>query len=262
MAPDSLNTTGGEIAVNGRRYRLPKQPVVVVCVDGSEPGYIEAAVEAGRAPWFAKVLTEGTRQAVRKLNEAGIGFTIVSSRPTIGMGFLVAPLGISLPLGAFNGSSIVDAALKPIEQHTIAIAVAQRSRAPKLSSVTELLDLLAAPLLAECTHVDPTPLPCPHTSLSGDRQKTDARDDSGGNGSCIAHEIARGRLFVAPCNFGAWCGGGRSGSRSCRGRRGLRCRVAPPAASCDEADARDDRGNGAEHPCAAHVVVPPALLLG
>src|ERR1700730_12525325 len=64
MAPDSLNTankdTGaGEIAVNGRRYRLPKQPAVVVCVDGSEPGYIERAVEAGRAPWFGKVLTTG-----------------------------------------------------------------------------------------------------------------------------------------------------------------------------------------------------------
>lgn len=59
MAPDSLNTTGGEIAVNGRRYRLPKQPVVVVCVDGSEPGYIERAVEAGQAPWFGKVLGNG-----------------------------------------------------------------------------------------------------------------------------------------------------------------------------------------------------------
>ena len=59
MAHDSLNTTGGEIAVNGRRYRLPKQPVVVVCVDGSEPGYIERAVEAGQAPWFGKVLGNG-----------------------------------------------------------------------------------------------------------------------------------------------------------------------------------------------------------
>lgn len=59
MAPDSLNTSGGEIAVNGRRYRLPKEPVVVVCVDGSEPGYIERAVEAGQAPWFAKVLKNG-----------------------------------------------------------------------------------------------------------------------------------------------------------------------------------------------------------
>ena len=62
MAPDSLNTTGGEIAVNGRRYRLPKRPTVVVCVDGSEPGYIERAVEAGRAPWFGKVLTGGTNR--------------------------------------------------------------------------------------------------------------------------------------------------------------------------------------------------------
>jgi Cof subfamily protein (haloacid dehalogenase superfamily) len=74
-----------------------------------------------------KVLTEGNKHAVRKLHEAGIGFTIVSSRPTIGMGFLIEPLAISLPIGAFNGSSIVDAKLKPIEQHLIAPATAQRS---------------------------------------------------------------------------------------------------------------------------------------
>ncbi|MDP1837816.1 MAG: alkaline phosphatase family protein, partial [Reyranella sp.] len=60
MAPDSINTIGGDITVNGRTYRLPRQPVVVVCIDGSEPGYIEGAVEAGRAPWFAKVFEQGT----------------------------------------------------------------------------------------------------------------------------------------------------------------------------------------------------------
>ncbi|MBM3619880.1 MAG: phosphonoacetate hydrolase [Alphaproteobacteria bacterium] len=61
MAPDSL-TPGGTatIEVNGRSYRLPRQPTVVVCVDGSEPGYIERAVEAGVAPWFARILREGT----------------------------------------------------------------------------------------------------------------------------------------------------------------------------------------------------------
>jgi Cof subfamily protein (haloacid dehalogenase superfamily) len=74
-----------------------------------------------------KVLTDGARAAVRKLHEAGIGFTIVSSRPTIGMGFLIEPLSIALPIGAFNGSSIVDAKLRPIEQHLIAPAAAQRS---------------------------------------------------------------------------------------------------------------------------------------
>lgn len=73
-----------------------------------------------------KILTDGAKTAVRKLHEAGIGFTIVSSRPTIGMGFLVAPLGISQPIGAFNGSSIVDPQLKPIAQHLIPAATAKR----------------------------------------------------------------------------------------------------------------------------------------
>jgi phosphonoacetate hydrolase len=46
--------------VNGRSYAIPAAPVVVVCVDGSEPGYIEAAVAAGEAPFFARVLRDGT----------------------------------------------------------------------------------------------------------------------------------------------------------------------------------------------------------
>jgi 6,7-dimethyl-8-ribityllumazine synthase len=56
---DTISTIG-DLAVNGRTYKMPRQPVVVVCVDGSEPGYIERAVEAGRAPWFAEVLEQGT----------------------------------------------------------------------------------------------------------------------------------------------------------------------------------------------------------
>ena len=74
-----------------------------------------------------KTLTEGAMGAVRRLRKAGIGFTITSSRPTIGMGFLIPPLGITLPFGSFNGSSIVDPQLKPIEQHLIPAATAQRS---------------------------------------------------------------------------------------------------------------------------------------
>jgi Cof subfamily protein (haloacid dehalogenase superfamily) len=74
-----------------------------------------------------KLLTDGAKAAVRKLHKAGVGFTIVSSRPTIGMGFLIEPLAITLPIGAFNGSSIVDAQLKPIEQYLIPSATVQRS---------------------------------------------------------------------------------------------------------------------------------------
>ena len=74
-----------------------------------------------------KVLTDAARAAVRRLKDAGIAFTIVSSRPTIGMHFLIEPLALTLPFGSFNGSSIVDPALKPIEQHVIPATTAQRS---------------------------------------------------------------------------------------------------------------------------------------
>jgi Cof subfamily protein (haloacid dehalogenase superfamily) len=74
-----------------------------------------------------KVLTDAAQGAVRGLKDAGIGFTIVSSRPTVGMRFLIEPLALTLPIGSFNGSSIVDPGLKPIEQHVMTAATAQRS---------------------------------------------------------------------------------------------------------------------------------------
>jgi Cof subfamily protein (haloacid dehalogenase superfamily) len=73
-----------------------------------------------------KTLTDGAKAAVRRLRDAGIGFTITSSRPTIGMRFLIEPLGITLPIGAFNGSAIVDPQMNPIEQHLIPTSAAQR----------------------------------------------------------------------------------------------------------------------------------------
>lgn len=74
-----------------------------------------------------KTLTDKAKSAVCRLMDADIDFTIVSSRPTIGMQFLIEPLGLALPFGSFNGSSIVDPAFKPIEQHVISDATAQRS---------------------------------------------------------------------------------------------------------------------------------------
>jgi phosphonoacetate hydrolase len=47
------------VSVNGRDYRFPKTPTVVVCLDGSEPGYIERAIEAGLAPNFARLMKDG-----------------------------------------------------------------------------------------------------------------------------------------------------------------------------------------------------------
>ena len=74
-----------------------------------------------------KTITDRAKRAVQRLKQAGIGFTIVSSRPTIGMKFLIEPLAITLPIGAFNGSSIVDPQLNPIEQHLIPVSAVTRS---------------------------------------------------------------------------------------------------------------------------------------
>ena len=74
-----------------------------------------------------KVLTETAIRAARRLQDRGIGLTITSSRPTIGMRFLIEPLQIKLPIGPFNGSSICDPQMKAIEQHLIPPAAARQS---------------------------------------------------------------------------------------------------------------------------------------
>jgi Cof subfamily protein (haloacid dehalogenase superfamily) len=86
----------------------------------------------------AKTVTDRARAAVQRLHAAGIGFTIVSSRPTVGMGYLVEPLALALPFGAFNGSSIVDPQMRPIEHHVIPVPVAKRSMAVLESFGTDI----------------------------------------------------------------------------------------------------------------------------
>jgi len=44
------------VSVNGRNYNWPEKPLVVVCIDGSEPDYIEQAIAAGVMPWMKKVV--------------------------------------------------------------------------------------------------------------------------------------------------------------------------------------------------------------
>jgi phosphonoacetate hydrolase len=46
-------------AVNGRQYAHPRQPVVVVCVDGCEPDYLAQAVATGHMPWLKRALPAG-----------------------------------------------------------------------------------------------------------------------------------------------------------------------------------------------------------
>jgi len=47
------------LTINGRTYDWPRRPVVVVCVDGCEPAYLDTAVAAGAAPALARFRAHG-----------------------------------------------------------------------------------------------------------------------------------------------------------------------------------------------------------
>jgi Cof subfamily protein (haloacid dehalogenase superfamily) len=72
-----------------------------------------------------KRLTEAAITAVKTLNDKGIAFTITSSRPAFGMRMLIEPLGLRLPLGAFNGSLIVDPTLNVLQRTVISASAAR-----------------------------------------------------------------------------------------------------------------------------------------
>ena len=53
-----MHSVPKSISVNGRDYRWPSKPLVVVCIDGSEPAYIEKAIQAGVMPWMKKIVEQ------------------------------------------------------------------------------------------------------------------------------------------------------------------------------------------------------------
>jgi Cof subfamily protein (haloacid dehalogenase superfamily) len=54
-----------------------------------------------------KVLTKRAADAVSRLHEAGIAFTVTSGRPPRGMAMLIDPLKLTQPLAAFNGGVLI-----------------------------------------------------------------------------------------------------------------------------------------------------------
>ncbi len=49
----------GEVEINGRSYLLPKQPTVVICLDGFDPEYLERGIADGVMPTIASLRTAG-----------------------------------------------------------------------------------------------------------------------------------------------------------------------------------------------------------
>ena len=66
-----------------------------------------------------KVITKRAREAVQHLREQGVIFTVTSGRPPRGMRMLVEPLGLTMPMAAFNGGVIVLPDLSVLDERTV-----------------------------------------------------------------------------------------------------------------------------------------------
>jgi Cof subfamily protein (haloacid dehalogenase superfamily) len=71
-----------------------------------------------------KVLTPRAVRAVKRLQELGVLFAITSGRPPGGMRMLVEPLGMKIPMAAFNGGMIILPDMTIVDERTIPADVA------------------------------------------------------------------------------------------------------------------------------------------
>src|SRR5947209_18084107 len=74
-----------------------------------------------------KVLTAHSRAAAAELRARGIAFAMISSRPSRGMAMLLEPLGITTPVGSFNGGVISRPDRTVVSRHFLSSDVAQRA---------------------------------------------------------------------------------------------------------------------------------------
>jgi Cof subfamily protein (haloacid dehalogenase superfamily) len=74
-----------------------------------------------------KALRPRSIEAVHKLHERGIGFSICSSRPPFGLRMMIEPLSLKLPIGGYNAGAIVETDLTVIEQKVIAPNAAKQA---------------------------------------------------------------------------------------------------------------------------------------
>jgi Cof subfamily protein (haloacid dehalogenase superfamily) len=74
-----------------------------------------------------KVLTRRAQAAVAELHASGTIFSIISSRPPRGLRMLTEPLGITAPLGGFNGGVIATPDFTTITEHLLLPHVARHS---------------------------------------------------------------------------------------------------------------------------------------
>ncbi len=134
--------------INERAYRLPKQPVAVICVDGCEESYLDVALAQGRMPHLSRILDTGWRGSARG---ALPSFTNVNNAAIVtGMPPAVTGLSGNFFLDPDTGKEVMMNSAKFLRCATILAAAAQAGR--KVAMVTakeKLRDLLSPGLFNE-----------------------------------------------------------------------------------------------------------------
>ncbi len=98
------------------KNKRPAQPIRLVIADVD-----------GTLVTQEKVLTKRAAEAVSRLHEAGIQFSITSGRPPRGMAMLIDPLRLAQPLAAFNGGVLIKPDLKTVvDQKFLPVAVPEK----------------------------------------------------------------------------------------------------------------------------------------
>jgi Cof subfamily protein (haloacid dehalogenase superfamily) len=98
------------------KNKRPAQPVRLVIADVD-----------GTLVTQEKVLTKRAAEAVLRLHEAGIQFSITSGRPPKGMAMLIDPLKLTQPLAAFNGGVLIKPDLKTVvDQKFLPVGVPEK----------------------------------------------------------------------------------------------------------------------------------------
>ncbi len=95
---------------------MPSEPIrlVVSDIDGTLVNH-------------AKELTPRARAAIAALDARGIGFTVTTARPPVGLRPVYAMLGLKVTAAAVNGGAVVDGDLRIVEEKLLAPATARRA---------------------------------------------------------------------------------------------------------------------------------------
>ena len=59
LAVQSLLASSSSVSLHGKKYRIPQRPVVVVCVDGFDPAYLNEGIQAGILPNLENFMQSG-----------------------------------------------------------------------------------------------------------------------------------------------------------------------------------------------------------